>query len=1198
MMQRLGIWRAKFSRGLARKKKDGGVIHSQDIEPNSSSQHSLNENPTTQEANKEGSTCLNDHTESTSTTSLVGFGDDDLWSTALNRLQQKDPDLVADFEHIMRTESDVGESGGSDNKSLPILMEDIVSQKLSLVNGARWRFRLGNKSIVLRDTVDRVVKIVMSTKDILLSVGQLDPVHAGLPLGGVCFLLSLIGSESEHRSALLDGLKYISSTIRRYAVVEHVYFHDKGAPLNSNLKTAVVDLYAQVLEYQMRATRYFCFSPLSRFRSNVLKSDDWTTMIEKIQKSESDCQRFMDLATAKSGRDVQAMLDEQIKATNAFIEETRVQFQDTFESQCFSCFRAMEYELVKNKIPQRISGTCEWFLNHPKYRTWLDGEEVKLLWVSADPGCGKSVLVKSLIDEQFLSVTSSPADNICYFFFKDDDEQSRSPVTALSSLLHQLFTQNRSLLKHAMESFKRNKEQLSKLLLEQWRILLSATADPEAGRTICVIDALDECSDAMRDSLIQLLHEVTSSAESHPRLKFLITSRPWVSLTGVLGGRGLGTELRLMGENAEEKKKISEEIQIFIRWRLELFHKQREELGIKDNAHELIGSKLNSIENRTYLWISLVLPELEKSTGIAASRLQKKLDEIPPTIDAAYEKILLRSQEISRTLNALQIVVAAARPLTLGEMNVALALCEMTVSDEFDLEPEQTFEATLKTNCGSFLDIKDSKVYLIHQSAKDFLLRRDAAIENILPPPWKGSLHISESNNVLAKLCTSYLMLPRFDCDIIDNFNLALFPDTNKYVFLTYAAKYWPRHVEECSAVLSHASTKRWMELCRLESFRCRNWLTVYLHGHNIDLNMPDFDSDLDVAAITGVKQLVECYLDEGADTMNLLKAVRPARYRGSSEVIDLLLTRGADPYCRSPHGSTYLSYAVTNGDAALVNVLLNKGADPNEVTFGHCALSVAARHGYPKVVETLLENGARREFRDRSEGRTPLSFAAECEYRKTDYYPSPQYAARRDYLRTLHVLLSRSAHLESRDNLGRPPLHFAIMAQYKEAVKFLLREGADPNSENSIEGSALHVAADYGDTEIVRLLLEKGAYVDSRDSSQRTPLLCTAKGGKSETIRILLLNGACVDSIDYYGATPLAYAAEAGKAEVVNILLQAKANPVSTDFMGRTPLSRATDRGRSDVVEMLLKVASNLSSGADSSEQILDLHTDAANLE
>lgn len=58
--------------------------------------------------------------------------------------------------------------------------------------------------------------------------------------------------------------------------------------------------------------------------------------------------------------------------------------------------------------------------------------------------------------------------------------------------------QNRSLLKHATESFKCNKEQLSKLLLEQWRILLSATAELEAGRTICVIDSLDECSDVMR----------------------------------------------------------------------------------------------------------------------------------------------------------------------------------------------------------------------------------------------------------------------------------------------------------------------------------------------------------------------------------------------------------------------------------------------------------------------------------------------------------------------------------------------------------------------------------------------------------------------------------------------------------------------------------------------------------------------------
>jgi len=42
-----------------------------------------------------------------------------------------------------------------------------------------------------------------------------------------------------------------------------------------------------------------------------------------------------------------------------------------------------------------------------------------MLWVSADPGCGKSVFAKYLVDS-ILTITESRI--ICYFFFKDDFE--------------------------------------------------------------------------------------------------------------------------------------------------------------------------------------------------------------------------------------------------------------------------------------------------------------------------------------------------------------------------------------------------------------------------------------------------------------------------------------------------------------------------------------------------------------------------------------------------------------------------------------------------------------------------------------------------------------------------------------------------------------------------------------------------------
>src|SRR5436190_18408613 len=109
--------------------------------------------------------------------------------------------------------------------------------------------------------------------------------------------------------------------------------------------------------------------------------------------------------------------------------------------------RTSDYEQFKDRNPDRLKGTCQWVLQHGNFRNWQETNSSSLLWVSADPGCGKSVLSKSLVDEDFKGIETRIT---CYFFFKDDNETQRSIAIALSALLHQLFSQKPTLIKYAM----------------------------------------------------------------------------------------------------------------------------------------------------------------------------------------------------------------------------------------------------------------------------------------------------------------------------------------------------------------------------------------------------------------------------------------------------------------------------------------------------------------------------------------------------------------------------------------------------------------------------------------------------------------------------------------------------------------------------------------------------------------------------
>ena len=72
--------------------------------------------------------------------------------------------------------------------------------------------------------------------------------------------------------------------------------------------------------------------------------------------------------------------------------------QDERASKCMRALRTIDYESYKNVVPTHAEGTCQWLTEHEKFRDWMNEGDVACLWTTADPGCGKSVLSRFLID--------------------------------------------------------------------------------------------------------------------------------------------------------------------------------------------------------------------------------------------------------------------------------------------------------------------------------------------------------------------------------------------------------------------------------------------------------------------------------------------------------------------------------------------------------------------------------------------------------------------------------------------------------------------------------------------------------------------------------------------------------------------------------------------------------------------------------
>jgi hypothetical protein len=504
---------------------------------------------------------------------------------------------------------------------------------------------------------------------------------------------------------------------------------------------------------------------------------------------------------------------------------------------------ASNYREDKDRNAMRVPGTCEWFLGHPKFLKWRKKKSASLLLVFADPGCGKSVLSRALVDEGLLSSDPRRPSSVCYFFFKDDDFNRQESEKALCAILHQMFTQKRALIKHAMRDFKDHGDVLRTSFSILWGILKKATADPEAGEIICVFDALDECESLTRKYLIEKLgnfHSVQN--ETNTRLKFLVTSRPYSDIERAFRSNTNDLpSISLRGD--EESEKISNEINLVIEDRIPHISGTLE-YQLKPEVQKAIVEHLKSMKHRTYLWLHLILDVIRDTLESTKGRLKTLIDKIPDSVDKAYEGILnrIRHQHRRDATKLLHIIVAAARPLTLQEMNVALAIKEKLEKgencrsiDDLELDDEKPFQTKVRNLCGLFVSVIDSKIYLIHQTAKEFLVCKGIVKESNNVEPclgsWKHSLKPEESNFVLAEICISYLLFTVFESESLiieptdegNDIKTKVSRYTNQNVFLDYAGNHMGVHFRG-AGIQDRPLLESTIDVCDTQTKRFLTW--------------------------------------------------------------------------------------------------------------------------------------------------------------------------------------------------------------------------------------------------------------------------------------------------------------------------------------------------------------------------------------
>ncbi|KAJ5836404.1 Tetratricopeptide-like helical [Penicillium robsamsonii] len=511
-----------------------------------------------------------------------------------------------------------------------VLQVTTVSDLLEVIDDENKQFNaFRDRGHRLRD----VVKHAMTPIELVGTVVA-GSVSAAYPpstyvFGAVTLLLGAAKGVSDKYDAIIEMM----STLKDLTIRLKVY---STQTISENLSNKLTEILTSLLEVLAFARKEVKHGRILSYGKSLLSTSDGgkeaMARFARLVEAEGALVGAETLTEVKGGF---ARVNSDMKKIARQLEETRLQAEMPRKERMVANLRLLlqpsrssedRYSTMnRNRVPQ----TGDWVQEETEFIDWIAGKK-PVLWMSGNPGAGKSYIATNVIDR----LKQKQHVSLGFFFFKDDNPTTRSTHQALRDVAFQIALNDPVYAEYIVDCID-GAEDIQRLE-SLWRNLFlnffidnggnEDGKESAKGPVYLVLDALDE---AFIDDRLELF-ELAKDIRPGGRIQLLMLGRPQIAEEM----NDLMETLQIQTIDVSEVNNF-EDIVHYIKTMIAKSIYLRK---LPLSTQRTIIQRLSTGSQGMFLWVRLMLQDLSQIRS--KGEIQRTLDEAPKGLTKMISHVL------------------------------------------------------------------------------------------------------------------------------------------------------------------------------------------------------------------------------------------------------------------------------------------------------------------------------------------------------------------------------------------------------------------------------------------------------------------------------------------------------------------------------------------------------------------------------